>query len=99
METVSINAQLNKTEDGGRVAPFNSGYCPHLVVEGTSEMLGVRVVDCPNFVFPGEASTIKFELMYYPQLSYAALRVGARVAIVEGPKTIGLGTVVSRDAQ
>ncbi len=79
---------------GGRHGPFNEGYCPHLVVAGKRDWLGVRVVQCPDFVFPGEEKEILFECMYGPSVDYSDLRAGRKFSIHEGSKVIGEGTVV-----
>lgn len=74
--------------------PFYEGYCPHVVVEGSEELLDVRVVNCPDSVHPGDEKLLELELMYHPRLDYRALESGARFSLVEGPKVIGIGVVL-----
>ncbi len=92
--TIRARIKMKAEPEGGRHGPFNDGYCPHLVVEGKSEWLGVRTVKCSTFVYPGEEREISFELMYAPTLDYRDLEIGSRFAIHEGPKTVGEGTVL-----
>ena len=95
--TIRLRVKLKTESEGGRIGPFNEGYCPHFVVEGTTGWLGVRLVKCPELVYPGEEREADFELMYLPQLDYAALQLGRKVAIHEGPKIIGTGIVIESD--
>ncbi len=80
---------------GGRHGPFNEGYCPHLVIVGKKDWLGIRVVRCPEFVHLGEEKEIEFELMYSPGLDYRDLVAGVSFAIHEGSKVVGTGVVLA----
>ena len=79
---------------GGRHGPFNEGYCPHLVAEGKTEWLGVRVVRCPDLVHLGEERELEFELMYAPSVDYHDLAPGRAFSILEGSKVVGTGMVL-----
>lgn len=91
---IRARIKMKAERDGGRPGPFNEGYSPHFVVEGKKEWLGVRAVQCPDFVYPEEEREVAFELIYTPQLDYRDLTVGARFAIVEGTKIVGIGVVI-----
>jgi translation elongation factor EF-Tu-like GTPase len=85
---------MKPESDGGRHGPFNEGYCPHLVAEGKTEWLGVRVVHCPDLVHPGEEKELEFELMYARSVDYSALARGRAFSILEGAKIVGTGMVL-----
>lgn len=95
MANVTLHAHLFSIEQGGRQHPFNEGYCPHLTAEGDQTYLAVRVIQCPEWVNPGEIRNLKFHLMYHPRLDYSGLQVGSMAKIFEGPRLIGSGRVVS----
>lgn len=97
MAFVVIDAQLTSSTLGGKRHPFCEGYCPHLVAERDGIYLGVRLVDCPEMVQPGETKRLKFQLLYYPQVDYSPMEIGSAVDIREGGNTIGQGRVVSMD--
>jgi translation elongation factor EF-Tu-like GTPase len=90
---ITADVQLLPPNEGGRNHPFNQGYVPHVVVEGNSEWLGVRVINQEQWVQPGQSVILEFELMYWPRVGYEKLIPGARFRLVEGPNTIGHGTV------
>lgn len=94
MPSVTLKLKMKAEADGGRHSRLNEGYCPHLVAEGTSEWLGVRVIHCPDGVDPVAEAIVKFSLMYHPSVDYSPLQVGAVVAVMEGPRAVGAGTVV-----
>jgi translation elongation factor EF-Tu-like GTPase len=92
--TIRTHIEMKAEADGGRRGPFNEGYCPHFVVDGKKEWLGVRAVRCPEFVYPKEEKEVEFELMYAPAVDYRDLMTGCRFAIHEGPKIVGTGVVI-----
>jgi translation elongation factor EF-Tu-like GTPase len=94
MPSVIVKLKMKTEADGGRHSPFNQGYCPHLVAESTSEWLGVRVIHCPEWVYPGTEAMVEFSLMYYPSLDYGALQAGTVVEVMEGPRAVGTGVVL-----
>jgi translation elongation factor EF-Tu-like GTPase len=94
MKSIRAQIQFKATSEGGRQHPFYEGNCPHVVVEGSDEWLGVRVVHCPALVQPGDKRVLELELMYYPRLDYQGLVPGARFSMVEGAKVIGTGVVL-----
>ena len=92
--TIAVQLEMKKEEDGGRHEPFTEGYCPHLVISGTTEWLGVRASKCLAPVAPGQTAEVEFELMYHPELDYKGLKTGVNFSMVEGPKVVGNGRVV-----
>ncbi len=93
MSCVVLNLKMKPEANGGRHAPFSEGYAPHLVASGTSEMLGVRVVECSEWIYPGTESKVKFSLIYFPSVNYESLKVGTHVDVVEGSHVVGHGIV------
>src|SRR5262245_34968196 len=92
--SVVTRIQMKPEASGGRHAPFTEGYCPHFVVAGHSEWLGVRVVQCPGPVAPGDEAEVVFALMYHPQLDYSVLQVGTTFDVMEGPHAVATGRVL-----
>ena len=70
------------------------GYMPHLVVEGSTEYLGVRFVDGPQPVF-GVPTVFELVLMY-PGVDYSPLVSGAVVTVREGGSIVARGRVLGR---
>ena len=91
---IRARIKMKSEAEGGRHGPFNEGYCPHFVVDGKKDWLGVRAVRCPHFVNPDEEREVDFELMYAPALDYRDLSVGSSFAIHEGSKVVGVGIVI-----
>ena len=86
------------TEVGGRKKPirFEMGsYRPHLVVSGTTELLGVVLEAGPEIISPGETLYIWFRSTY-SDIDYSQLQPGAQFAVVEGPQVVGVGKVLHR---
>ena len=81
----------------GRHGPFWEGYRPHLIVAGKGEYLGVIVVDLPKnrAVHPGDRAQVSFHLVYHPAVDYSALQPGMKFEILEGPRSVGDGVVIS----
>jgi hypothetical protein len=61
---------------------------PHLRVGPDGEYLGVRLVQGPAELRPGDSADVVFD-----GIDYSALRVGARFGILEGPRPVGEGEV------
>jgi elongation factor Tu len=89
-----VRVSMKTESEGGRHGPFEAGYCPHFIAEGSSDWLGVRVSSCAGPVAPGETAEIRVELLYHPKLDYSALYPGSKFKLVEGPRTIGDGLVL-----
>lgn len=90
---VIVHLRMKQEAHGGRHGPFTAGYCPHLRVRD-SEWLGVRVSHVPAPVFPGQAETVRLELMYHPSLDYSLLKPGVQFVVLEGARTVGEGEVI-----
>jgi translation elongation factor EF-Tu-like GTPase len=87
-----------------------SHYCPHLVIgdptqrkaivrEGnvcTEEYLGIRFLDGPDIVYPGDWCVATMSLMYHPDVDYSAVIPGATFTVREGGMVIGFGRVIKR---
>ena len=85
--------------EGGRHSYFSAEYCPHLVVDPSSQYLAVRVLSVddsltPGEVFPDSTTQVTFQLMYYPKFSYTSLEEGSNFKIMEGATCVGTGTVL-----
>ena len=84
-------------EEGGRKQPpwlDDQQYRPHLRVPPGTEMLGVEFVDGPEGPAPvgvSVSATVRF--VYEPQISYAALQVGAEIEVLEGAHVVARGKV------
>ena len=92
---LAIRLTMRKESEGGRNAPFATGYCPHLVATGSSEWLGVRVSASLGPVAPGETADVRVELLYHREVDYSVLSPGARFQLMEGPRVVGEGTVLA----
>jgi hypothetical protein len=81
---------------GGRhFVPIRDGYAPYVRVGGLAEDLPVRVNGMP---INGQYETsyeVDLELSYHPKLSYSALQPNTVFEIIEGPKIIGEGIIIS----
>jgi translation elongation factor EF-Tu-like GTPase len=86
---------MRTESEGGRHAPFTEGYAPHLVIDGQTEWLPVRVHICPRPIAPGMTSDVVFQLLYYPKVDYSALKPEVKFVVREGPKTAASGVVVA----
>ena len=109
---VSVEATFLTAAEGGRVQVPDfalANYMPHLVVQSpdvrqaviidnypTDEYLGARFIQGPKDYRAGQSGQFTLELMYWPQVNYEALRVGATFTIREGHRIIGFGTVLDR---
>lgn len=93
---IHTHVRFLATAEGGRAAPVfppARGYAPHLRRGPGGEALGVRLVDGPPVVHPGEAATLTWEPMY-EGVDYTPLQPGAAFDVLEGPRRVGTGTVL-----
>ena len=93
MLDVSARIRLLKTEEGGRTSFVCSGYRPtlrfgHLYTDGALTFLGRQQV------YPGDACEVHLTLTN-PDYVREYLVVGACFDIIEGPRKIGDGTLLS----
>jgi len=99
-----VEIQLYPTDAGGRRTSLDlcndrpGRYRPHFrPLAQPSELLGVEFMDGPDDpVPPGGRTYATVRFLYEPEVSYAALTVGAEFEIVEGPHAIGRGRVTRR---
>ena len=69
----------------------NGKYCPHLVIKGSEQLLGVNFIDGEDVTFD---KTIQANaLPVYETVDYSALQVGTEFLIVEGSIIVGEGIV------
>ena len=89
-----------RPEEGGRMQPpllDDQRYRPHLRVPPDDAMLGVEFVDGPDGPAPVGVpifATVRF--LYEPAVDYSALKVGALIEVVEGPRVVARGRVSRR---
>lgn len=69
----------------------NGKYCPHLVVKGSEQLLGVNFIDGEDSIFdkpiPANALPVNEDI------DYSVLQVGSEFLIVEGSAIVGEGLV------
>ena len=104
MEKNDAYAELEITflrpEEGGRTQQpclDDQQYRPHLRVPPDDLMLGVEFVDGPDGPAPVAVpvfATVRF--LYEPDVDYSALKVGARIEVVEGNRVVARGRVSRR---
>jgi hypothetical protein len=95
---IYVKAQITfyEHERGGRpFVPIRDGYAPYLRVEGSIVDLPVRVIGMPLNGRFGVAHQVELELMYPSKLDYGTLVEGCGFKVVEGPKIVGEGVVLS----
>lgn len=83
---------------GGRpVVPVGDGYAPYLRLHrATSYGMAVRVNGMPDHGGQYEVFyPVEIELTYYPSQNYTSLTPGATFLLIEGPKAVGEGEIVS----
>ncbi|WP_233187100.1 hypothetical protein [Veillonella sp. T11011-6] len=69
----------------------NGKYCPHLVIKGSEEMLGVNFIDGEDVTFDKPIRTNA--LPVNEDTDYSALRAGTEFLIMEGSNVVGEGLV------
>ena len=70
---------------------INGKYCPHLVIKGSEQLLGVNFIDGEDVTFD---KTIQANaLPVYETVDYSALQAGSEFFIMEGGNVVGEGIV------
>ena len=69
----------------------NGKYCPHLVVKGSDQLLGVNFIDGEDVIF--DKSIRANALPVDEDTDYSALQEGTEFLIVEGSAIVGEGIV------
>ena len=72
--------------------PFGTAYCPHFVIKGTTEYLGIRFENLDEVPF--ETETLSDVELLYDGVDYSALTNGSAFEIKEGAHTVGEGIVI-----
>ena len=69
----------------------NGKYCPHLVVKGSEQLLGVNFIDGEDGIFdkPIRANALPVN----EDIDYSALQEGTKFLILEGSAIVGEGLV------
>lgn len=69
----------------------NGKYCPHLVIKGSAQQLGVNFIDGEDVIFdkPIRANALPVD----EDIDYSALQVGTEFLILEGSTIVGEGLV------
>ena len=69
----------------------NGKYCPHLVIKGSDQLLGVNFIDGEDVIFD---KTIRANALPVDEdIDYSALQVGSEFLSVEGSAIVGEGLV------
>ena len=87
---IEANLYILKTEEGGRVNPFSSGYRPQLYYKTADTAAEICLPDGVKIAKPGDNLTIKAKLNFP-----LTIVKGARFALREGGKTIAAGIVTN----
>ena len=69
----------------------NGKYCPHLVIKGSEQMLGVNFIDGEDVTFDKEIGANALPL--YETVDYSALQAGTEFLIMESSNIVGEGIV------
>ena len=69
----------------------NGKYCPHLVIKGSDQLLGVNFIDGEDVIF--DKSIRANALPVDEDTDYSALQEGTEFLIVEGSAIVGDGLV------
>ena len=69
----------------------NGKYCPHLVIKGAEQLLGVNFIDGEDVIFDRPIRTNA--LPVNEDIDYSALQVGTEFFIIEGSTIVGEGIV------
>ena len=69
----------------------NGKYCPHLVIKGSNQLLGVNFIDGEDVIFDKEIGANVLPL--YETVDYSALQGGTEFLIMEGSNIVGEGVV------
>lgn len=76
-----------------RIPPnlYNGKYCPHLVIKGSEQLLGVNFIDGEDVTFDKQMGANA--LPVYESVDYSALQAGTEFLIIEGGNIVGEGIV------
>ena len=69
----------------------NGKYCPHLVIKGSDQQLGVNFIDGEDVIFGKQVRANA--LPVNEDVDYSALQAGAEFLIMEGGNVVGEGIV------
>ena len=69
----------------------NGKYCPHLVIKGSDQLLGVNFIDGEDVIF--DKSIRANVLPVNEDIDYSVLQVGTEFLIMEGGNVVGEGIV------
>lgn len=69
----------------------NGKYCPHLVIKGFDQLLGVNIIDGEDVIF--DKSIRANALPVNEDIDYSELQAGAEFFIVEDGNIVGEGLV------
>ncbi|GCL69346.1 hypothetical protein PAGU1579_11150 [Veillonella tobetsuensis] len=69
----------------------NGKYCPHVVIKGAEQLLGVNFIDGEDVIFnrPIRANALPL----YETVDYSTLQAGTEFFIMEGGNIVGEGIV------
>lgn len=85
--TVTFFAEKRRTPPN-----LNNGkYCPHLVVKGSDQQLGVNFIDGEDVIF--DTLIRANALPVNEDIDYSALQAGTEFLIMEGSNVVGEGLV------
>lgn len=69
----------------------NGKYCPHLVIKGSDQLLGITFIDGEDVIF--DKSIRANALPVDEDIDYSALQEGTEFLILEGSTIVGEGLV------
>ena len=69
----------------------NGKYCPHLVIKGSEQLLGVNFIDGEDVIF--DKQIVANALPLYENVDYSDLRVGTEFLIMDSDNVVGEGIV------
>jgi len=69
----------------------NGKYCPHLVIKGSEQLLGVNFIDGENVTFDKQIRANALPL--HETVDYSVLQPGTEFFIIEGGNIVGEGIV------
>lgn len=70
-------------------------YCPHFMIKGHSDYLGICFLDGTKCIFDHPALA-NAQPLYSDTMDYSSLVDGAEFLIYEGPDVVGMGRVLGR---
>ncbi len=69
----------------------NGKYCPHLVIKGSEQLLGVNFIDGEDVIFDKQIGANALPL--YENVDYSDLRAGTEFLIMDSGNVVGEGIV------